>query len=179
MYLETERMILRTYRQEDFEDYCAYIIGDEERGRMMLTDPIYTVEEARDAFDWKLNRETERWYAMCLKDEGGKVVGGITIHPVPEEWAARPELLGKRGVSLSYSTAPLYRRRGLMEEAVRAMIDYLFREEDIQYINCGYMDYNLPSGRMLEKLGFTYFLTDTFEMDGTQFTSIETVLQMP
>lgn len=177
MHLETERLILRIYRQEDFEDYCAYIIGDDERSRMMLTDPIHTVEEARSLFDWKLNRKTERWYAMCLKEESGKVVGGITIHQVPKEWTNHPELLGKRGVSLSYSTAPLYRRRGLMEEAVRALIGHLFREEDIQYINCGYMDYNLLSGRMLEKLGFTYLLTDTFEMDGTTFTAIENILQ--
>lgn len=179
MLLETERLILRTHRDEDFADYCAYIINDDERSRMMMTDPIHTVEEARALFDWKINRETERWYAMCLKEEDGRIVGGITIHPVPEEWTSRPELAGKRGVALSYSTAPLYRRRGLMEEAVRALIDHLFRAEEIEYINCGYMDYNDPSRRMLEKLGFTRLLTDTFEIDGTEFTAIENILKRP
>ena len=176
MLLETDRLILRAHQPEDFEDYCAYIINDDERSRMMMTDPIHSVDEARSLFDWKLNHETERWYAMCLKEEDNKIIGGITIHPVPKAWADHPELLGKRGVSFSYSTAPLYRRRGLMEEAVRALIEHLFREEGIQYINCGYMDYNQPSRRMLEKLGFTHLLSDTFEMDGTTYTAIENIL---
>lgn len=176
MLLETNRMILRKHRPDDFAGYCAYIINDEERGRMMLTDPIHTEEEARALFDWKLNNENERWYAMCLKEESGKLVGGITVHPVPTEIAERPELIGKRGVSLSFSTAPLYRRRGLMEEAVRALMDYLFREEELDYINCGYMDYNHPSEKMQKKLGFTYLFTDTSEIDGTAYTSIENIL---
>ena len=179
MLLETERLILRTHRSEDFADYCAYILGDDERSRMMMTDPIHTEEEARALFNWKINRETERWYAMCLKEENGKIIGGITIHPVPEELANRPEIARKRGVSLSYSTAPLYRRRGLMEEAVRALIDHLFRTEEIDYINCGYMDFNSPSRRLLEKLGFTHLFTDVFEIDGTTFTAIENILPKP
>lgn len=179
MLLETKRLILRKHRQDDFEDYCAYIINDDERSRMMLTDPIHTEEEARTLFDWKLNRETERWYAMCLKEEAGKVIGGITVHPVPLEIAQRPELEGKRGVSLSFSTAPLYRRRGLMEEAVRAIGTHLLNTEGFDYINCGHMDYNLPSQEFQKKLGYTYLCTDTFEIDGATFTSIENILWKP
>ena len=179
MLLETNRLILRKFRQDDFDDYCAYIVNDDELAHMILTEPIHSIEEARSCFDWKLNRETERWYALCLKEEENKVIGGITMHPVPEEWASRPELSGCRGASLSFSISRHYRRRGLMEEAVRALIEYLFQTEGLDYINCGYMDYNHPSQKMQEKLGFTYFLTDTFEIDGTPFTAIENILRKP
>jgi len=177
MLLETNRLILRKFKQEDFDDYCDYVMNDDELAHMIFTAPIHTLEEAHSCFDWKLNRETERWYALCLKEEGGKVIGGITIHPVPEEWADRPELTGSRGASLSFSISRHYRRRGLMEEAVRALIDHLFHTEGLDYINCGYMDYNLPSQKMQEKMGFTYLLTDTFEVEGTTYTAIESILK--
>ena len=176
MMLETDRILLRLYRQEDFTDYCDYIIGDEERGRMMLTDVIRNEEEARESFDWKLNRDSEHWYALCLKKENNKVIGGITVHPVPEELAQHPLLLNKRGVSLSFSISPNYRRRGLMEEAVRALNDHLLHVEGLDYIQCGYMDYNLASRDFQRKLGFTYLCSETFELDGKEYTSIENIL---
>ena len=176
MLLETDRLTLRRFRPDDFEDYCSYVMNDDELAYMIKTAPIHTLEEAHSCFDWKLNRESERWYALCLKDESHKVIGGITIHPVPQEFAQHPALLGKSGASLSFSISRHYRRRGLMEEAVRALIVHLFQEEQLDYINCGYMDYNLPSRQMQEKLGFTYLLTDQFEEDGTTLTAIENVL---
>ena len=177
MLLETKRLSLRKFAATDFDDYCHYVMNDDELAYMMKTEPIHTFEDARFCFDWKLNRETEIWYAVCLKDEKKTVVGGITIHPVPQEFILqRPELQNKSGVSLSFSISRHYRRRGLMEEAVRALIDYLFHEETMDFINCGYMEYNHASCQMQEKLGFTYLLTDRFKEDGKEFVAIENIL---
>lgn len=177
MLLETRRLSLRKFAATDFDDYCNYVMNDDELAYMMKTEPIHTPEDARACFDWKLNRETEVWYAMCLKEENQMVIGGITMHPVPQEFIRqRPELQDKNGISLSFSISRHYRRRGLMEEAVRALIDHLFREEKLDYINCGYMDYNHASRQMQEKLGFTYLLTDRFEEDGNEFVAIENIL---
>ena len=66
-----------------------------------------------------------------------------------------------------------------MEEAIRALIDHLFRDENIHFINCGHMDYNHASCQMQKKLGFTYLLTDRFEEDGREFVAIENILWRP
>ncbi len=179
MLLTTNRLTLCKYRPEFFDDYCANVMNDDELAYMMKTAPIHTLEDARFCFDWKLNRESERWYALCLKSENNKVIGGITIHPVPDYISCFPELLNKRGVALSFSISRFYRRKGLMEEAVRGLIEHLFSVEGMDYINSGYMDYNEPSRLMHEKLGFTYLMTDTFEEDGVSLTAIEHILWKP
>ena len=35
MYLETDRLILRKFTENDFADYCAYNLNDPDRDRMM------------------------------------------------------------------------------------------------------------------------------------------------
>lgn len=176
MLLETNRLLLCRYRSDFFNDYCANVMNDDDLAYMMKTAPIHTLEDARFCFDWKLNHKSERWYALCLKSENNKVIGGITIHPVPELICCHPVLLNKKGVSLSFSISRFYRRKGLMEEAVRALIDHLLYTEGVDYINSGYMDYNEPSRLMHDKLGFTYLLTDRFEEDGVTLTAIENIL---
>ena len=49
MFLETERLILRKFREEDFDDFCDYAM-DDEMSRMMGRDRISTRADARLAF---------------------------------------------------------------------------------------------------------------------------------
>ena len=57
MFLETERLILRKFREEDFEDYCGFSLGDPERDRMMGRSPLNTVEDVRLNFNWLKDKE--------------------------------------------------------------------------------------------------------------------------
>ena len=41
-----------------------------------------------------------------------------------------------------------------MPEAVKAVIDYLFNERDLDFLLCGYYDFNAQSRRVQEKCGF-------------------------
>ena len=45
-------------------------------------------------------------------------------------------------------------RNGLMTEALRLAIDYMFKERNLHRIMANYMQSNSRSGRILEKLGF-------------------------
>ena len=63
-----------------------------------------------------------------------------------------------------------------MYEAVRGVIEHLFQEEQVDYINCGYLSYNAPSKALQEKLGFTYLLTNRFLFDCQEMESIENIL---
>ncbi|MBQ3066834.1 MAG: GNAT family N-acetyltransferase, partial [Clostridia bacterium] len=44
--------------------------------------------------------------------------------------------------------------KGLMAEAVTAVINYLFDEKDLDFLTCGYYDFNNQSRRVQEKCGF-------------------------
>ena len=173
MFLETERLILRKFREEDFPDFCAYAM-DAEMTRMIGRDPTDTVEGARVSFDWLKDRE-ERSYALVLK-ETGRVIGDLTVTAVPEDLAGLEPLRGKRGRCLSFSISRQYQRRGLMTEAVRAVVRRLFEEEGMDYIQCGHFDFNTVSARFQEKLGFVHLTTMELDFKWEHRISVEQVL---
>lgn len=175
MFLETERLVLRKFREEDFEDYYAYA-ADREMNRMMGQYDLSDREEARSGFDWLKDKE-ERSYAIFLK-ESGKVIGNLNVTALPDFLTEMDlaQLRGKRGVCLSFCLSRDYRRRGLMEEAVRAVIDELFRVEGMDYVQCGHFDFNLPSEKFQEKLGFQRLTTAVSDWNGEEFHTVESVL---
>ena len=90
--------------------------------------------------------------------------------------AAHGSVQGKTGKSLSFAMSPAHQRMGYMYEAVRGVIDQLFRIEQADYFNCGYLAYNLPSKALQKKLGFSFLLTERFQFDGNEVESIENIL---
>lgn len=173
MFLETERLILRKFREEDFQDFCAYAM-DEEMCRMMGNDLMDTEETARVTFDWLKDKE-ERSYVLILK-ETGRAIGNLNVTAVRDQLRSLPALAGKQGKDLSFCISRQYRRQGLMSEAVRAVIARLFDEEGMDYVQCGYFDFNTVSARLQEKLGFTHLITMTIDFKGEKRTTVENIL---
>ena len=171
MFLETERLILRRFREEDFDDFCDFAM-DDEMSRMMGRDRIQTRADARLAFTWLKNRE-ERGYALELKSTG-RVIGNLTVSQVPRFDEAVRRLEGFEGRSLSFAISRHFRRQGLMEEAVRAAIAALYGE-GMDYIQCGCFDFNTASKALQEKLGFEYLATEKIDMGGKRYTAIQRI----
>ena len=172
MFLETERLIIRKFWDEDFDDFCDFAM-DDDMSRMMGRDLLHTRADARLTFTWLKNRE-KRGYALVLKDTG-RVIGNLTVTQVPRFEEVLRKLDGFEGRSLSFSISRHHRRRGLMEEAVRATIDALF-DEGLDYIECGSFDFNTASAALQKKLGFQYLTTERFDMNGEMFTAVERIL---
>ena len=173
-FLETPRLYLRKVREEDYSYFRSYLT-DKEMDHMMLRTPCETEEDCRLGFDWFLNRE-ERAYVIGHK-ESGKIIGNLTVYNRVPDCVARQEALqGRNGKALSFSISSAFRRQGLMQEAVSAVIRHLFREENADYVNCGYLSYNVPSKALQAKLGFTYLFTDRIIFEGKEIEAIENIL---
>ena len=173
IFIETERLVLRKLREEDFADFCAYAM-DREMCRMIGRAQMDTVDAARANFDWLRDKE-ERGYGLVLK-ETGHVIGDLTVTAVQEDLKKLEALAGKQGRSMSFSISRNYQRRGLMSEALRAAITQLFKGEGMDYIQCGFFDFNAASRALQEKLGFTHLTTTEFEYGGERFVAEEQVL---
>ena len=175
MFLETERLILRKFTEDDFAGYCAFVM-DPERNRMMGNRDLPDEAAARELFDWLMENE-RRFYAIVYK-ESGKVIGELTVCALPPPVAELPALQGKTGAAFSFSIARDYRRQGLMFEAVRTTIQRLLYEEGMDFVNAGYFDFNEASGALQKKLGFTHLLTHSFSLEegGEQFTTIDNII---
>lgn len=176
MFLETDRLILRKFREEDFADFCAYAM-DAEMCRMMGNDLLDTEEAARVTFDWLKDKE-ERSYALILR-ETGRVIGNLNITAVPKEVAALEPLAGKQGRSLSFCISRQYQRQGLMSEAVQGVTDCLLYEEGMDYVQCGHFDFNTVSAKFQEKLGFVHLTTMELDFKGEKVVSVENILWKP
>lgn len=173
MFLETRRLILRKFEERDFVDFCEYAM-DSQICLMMGRDQMTDVKAARLNFDWLKNKE-KRGYAIVFK-ENGKAIGNLTVTGVLEPLKYCDELKGKNGCSLSFSISRDYQRQGLMFESLCAAIDHLFCIEGMDYIHCGYFDFNKASENLQKKLGFSPLKIEKIIHKGRHITVIENIL---
>lgn len=149
--LETERMILRPFRMEDLDDLYEYAsvpgVG-EEAGWPHHKNKEESLYRVRHFIE---GRHT---FAIVYK-ENHKVIGSIGIDPMDEDFVKKiSEFHSLYGREIGYVLSKDYWGRGLMTEAVKAVIDYLFDELDFDFLLCGHYDKNKRSKRVQEKLGF-------------------------
>lgn len=97
---------------------------DDEMCRMMSRELMRDREDARWNLDWLKDKE-ERCYGLIYK-ETGRIIGNLTVCDVSTELLELGKLKGKFGKSLSFSIFKNYQRKGLMLEALNAVIEHLF-----------------------------------------------------
>ena len=153
--LHTERLVLRPWRQSDLEDFFAYASVDGV-GQMAGWKPHENREESRRILD----RFMENKWTFALEYQG-RVIGSLGIEKYKEE--RFPELADKQCREIGFVLSKSYWGQGLMPEAVREVIRYLFEEVGLDIILCGHFLWNRQSGRVQEKCGFQHYAYGRFE----------------
>ena len=148
--LETPRLILRPWRESDLSDFNEYARVDGV-GQMAGWLPHGSMEKSRQIL--QLFIEEKKTFALELK-ESGKAIGSLGIEEYRQEEACVPEELSLR--EIGYVLNRDYWGRGLMPEAVRAVIDYCFGTMHLDALLCGHFERNLQSRRVIEKCGFQF-----------------------
>lgn len=145
--IETERLILRPWQEQDAEALYTYA-SDPEVGPPAGWPPHTSVENSREIIKNVLSKPET--YAVCLKD--GKPIGSIGLH-----------LNGSTDMTdrddeceLGYWIGKPYWGQGLIPEASRALLRYAFEELGMRAVWCGYYDGNEKSRKVQTKLGFIY-----------------------
>ena len=146
--IETERLILRPWREDDAALLYEYA-KDPKVGPMAGWPPHKSVEESLNVLKNVLMVEEN--YAICQK-ETGLLVGCIGL----KEPTARDYPLSEKELEVGYWTAVPFWGRGYMPEAVRALEKHAFEDLGCTALWCGYYDGNERSKRTMEKCGFTY-----------------------
>lgn len=145
--IETERLILRPFLENDAEDLFAYL-------EMPLVNcfacmKLNTIAEAQEEVKRRA-KDTEYCFAIVLK-ETGKVIGEIEAHP--ENHAPDEEHAVLDTFSPCWMLNKEYHGKGYAYEAARAFFDYLFYEKGARRIYAYTEDYNVSSQKLCEKLG--------------------------
>ena len=148
MTFETERLILRPWREEDAADLYEYA-KDPEIGPPAGWPPNTSVENSRDLIRTVLS--APETYAVCRKTDG-KPIGSIGFH--------RRDLAEREDeYELGYWIGKPFWGQGLIPEASRELLRYAFEELGMTRIWCGHYEGNIKSRRVMEKLGFVYHHT--------------------
>lgn len=167
MIIETERLILRPFTEEDAKDVFEYL--NKPAVNCFMCMKLNSIEEAKEEMK-KRSGETEYYFAITLK-ENNKVIGEIDAYPENQEPHDTTSPLDT--FSPCWMLNSKYQGKGYALEAASAFFDYLFKHKGARRIYAYTEDYNLPSQHLCEKLGmrregeFIEFVSFVNNPDGT------------
>ncbi len=170
--IETDRMILRPWQDADLADFYEYasVPGV---GEMAGWNHHQSLDESNSILHLFIREK--KTLALELK-ETGKVIGSLGL----EEMDPDPIGDGKLGREIGYVLSKDYWGRGLMPEAVQAVIRYCFEVLGYDYLTCAHFKENSQSRRVIEKCGFSYFGSlDYSTQMGTNELSMNYVMNNP
>jgi [ribosomal protein S5]-alanine N-acetyltransferase len=146
--LKTSRLLLRRVRESDSKDMFEYTSNND------ITKYLSWYPHSEIA-------QTEKYIAHLISEyvmkdrfawaiefsELNKFIGIVRIFDV--------SLVNKRG-ELSYILNPAFQGRGIALEAIKTVIDFCFGEVGLNRIQAKCTPDNLPSERVIQKLGMSY-----------------------
>lgn len=148
MELQTERLILRPWREEDAENLFLYA-KDPAVGPIAGWPAHQSVEESLEVIRTVFS--VPETYAIILR-ETGNPIGCIGL-----KTGDSTDLTDRVDeCELGYWLGVPYWGKGLMTEAATEMIRHAFDHCGMNKIWCGYYDGNIRSKRVQEKCGFIY-----------------------
>jgi [ribosomal protein S5]-alanine N-acetyltransferase len=142
--METERLIIRGFVSDDWKALHEMIVLNE-ASEVAIYDNAWPTEpeKIKGVVEWFASGD--RFLAVCLKDTG-RFIGFVALNPEQE--------VDRREYNLGYIFHADYHGKGYASEACRAVIGRAFSQNLANRVIAGTAAANLPSCRMLERLGF-------------------------
>ncbi len=149
IYLETDRLILRDYVTDDFEDY--FKLQTDDQTMYYLQDiKIDSIEAAKKDFAQVLEdmagADRKCYFLRMELKENHEQVGSIGYTVVDNT------PVGKI-VHMGYFTYPKFWGNGYTTEALKKVIEYAFTKDNVYRITTGCLAENVGSERVMQKSG--------------------------
>jgi ribosomal-protein-alanine N-acetyltransferase len=145
--LETDRLILRPLQESDAEAIFSYC-SNPNVSRYTLWEPHTSIEDAeqflRSYVFPKYEKKVPEPFGICFKGAVDSVIGTVGCF-----WASE----ANRCLELAYALAEPHWGQGIVVEAAKAVVDFVFAEYGIERLQCRCKAENIPSARVMEKLG--------------------------
>lgn len=147
--LKTNKLVLRKFVMED-ADIVYKNWASEDKVTKFLTWPTHSDVEVTKAVlrSWIENYNKADFYNWAIElKELGEVIGNISVVQIKENI---------KGAELGYCMGTRWWGQGIMPEAGREVIRYLFEEVDFHRIAAVHDSNNPKSGKVMQKIGMTY-----------------------
>jgi ribosomal-protein-alanine N-acetyltransferase len=146
--IETERLILRRFVIEDAENMFKNWANDSDVCRFLSWNPHGTIEVTRELLNgWIAAYESENVYNWAVElKETGEVIGSIgTVGFSDKHFSC----------DMGYCISKSFWSKGIMTEALKALIKFFFTEVGLNRISAEHNTQNPASGRVMQKAGMT------------------------
>jgi RimJ/RimL family protein N-acetyltransferase len=146
--VETERLILRKFKESDAEDFLRYRTKPQVTLYQGDGWGDYKLEQSLDFVKEQMNFEPgipDTWFqiAIELKDTK-KLIGDCAIHTLSQD---------ARQIEIGFTIDPMYQNKGLGIEAVKHLLEYIFNTLNKHRVIAITDVRNKNSIKLLEKIG--------------------------
>jgi ribosomal-protein-alanine N-acetyltransferase len=177
--LRTERTILRLAEPEDVAELVRFHTrnlahlapNSPRRPEGFLTEAYWQQEIPRSREDFAAGRSAR--LQLCLAEDPRRIIGAVNLNNITRGAAQYADL--------GYALDAGMQGKGLMPEAVRAMIAFAFGPLNLHRVRACYLPTNGRSGAVLRRLGFVVegYARDYLLIDGRWQDQILTSLINP
>lgn len=145
--LRTSRLQLRPLQESELAAFAAYR-SDPEVARYQSWSAPYSLEQAR-VFLKDMNRAQPgtpgHWFQLAIERQTQPgLIGDCAFQVLQDD---------ERQAQIGYTLARPFQKQGYAAEAVRALLDFLFSEYGLHRITAVCDALNVPSARLLERIG--------------------------
>ncbi len=148
--IETDRLILRRYVIEDADAMYKNWASDSEVTKFLTWQPHSSVDVSRGIIEnWLKEYSDEKYYqwAIVLRDNGTEPIGDISVVHMKEDISM---------VHIGYCLGRAWWRRGIMSEALKAVMDFMFDTVEVNRVESRHDPMNPNSGKVMQKCGMKY-----------------------
>ncbi|MDE6031267.1 MAG: GNAT family N-acetyltransferase [Oscillospiraceae bacterium] len=148
--IETERLILRQFTIDDAEAMYKNWASDTEVTKFLMWPAHKDISVSEEVLrDWVSNYAKKEFYqwAIVFKEYSDKPIGSIAI-------VRADETVGS--AHIGYCIGKPWWHKGIMTEALGAVIDFLFDEVGVNRVESRHDPRNPNSGAVMKKCGMKY-----------------------
>lgn len=145
--IKTERLTLRRFRMEDAQAMYDNWASDGEVTKY-LSWPTYTSKAQADWIvnEWTSGYDREDFYLWAIEYEG-QTIGSISVVELDND---------VEKAHIGYCIGKFWWRKGIMSEALKAVMDYLFDEVGFNRLEACHDPRNPNSGKVMLKCGMRH-----------------------
>ena len=151
VYIETERLILRRFTLDDASAMYENWASDDEVTKYLMWQAHGDISVSESILrDWVKNYENNGFYtwAIVFKENSDKPIGSIAVVENIDETV--------RKAHIGYCIGKPWWHKGIMSEALKAVIDFLFDEVGVNRVESRHDPRNPNSGAVMKKCGMKY-----------------------
>lgn len=147
--IETERLILRRFVMEDAEAMYKNWASEDEVTKFLTWPTHANVEVTKKVLEnWISKYANPGFYNWGIEiRKTGDLIGNISVVSIKEN--VKEAIIG-------YCMGTKWWGQGIMPEAGKAVVRYLFEETEFHRIAANHDKNNPKSGRVMQKIGMTY-----------------------